>query len=156
MAHVPRAWRRQAEERRKGGGGGIKAMEDRRSGSSTELVYFGVYFGFGVRSGSISEVVYFGFLKRQFVWVLCLDSIFLRLMPGRHRIRNVHCRPGGFVKAHFVRVRGKGWDFNRTTGGCRFRSVTARSHNLCGAQINYLGSGLFSTGWYFKPVSPIH
>ena len=44
----------------------MEAMEvgwDRRSGSSTELVYFAVYFGFGVRSGSISEVVYFGFSK---------------------------------------------------------------------------------------------
>ena len=30
------------------------------------------------------------------------------------------------------------------------------SHNLCGADEKVCGSGLCSTGWYFKPVSPIH
>ena len=55
------------------------------------------------------------------------------------------------MRADFVRVREKGRDFNRTTVGCGFRS-----HNLCGAQIIYFRLGLFGTGWYLKPVSPIH
>jgi hypothetical protein len=32
----------------------------------------------------------------------------LRLVPGRHRIRKVHLKPGGFVRADFVRLREKG------------------------------------------------
>ena len=63
----------------------------------------------------------------------------------------MYCKPGGFVRADFVWVREKGRDFNRTTVGCGFRS-----HNLCGAQIIYFRLGLFGTGWYLKPVSPIH
>jgi hypothetical protein len=39
---------------------------------------------------------------------------FLRLLPGRHRIRNVNYKPGGFVREDFVRVRGKGRDCTRT------------------------------------------
>jgi hypothetical protein len=51
----------------------VEAMEEgweRRSGSSSELVYFSVYFGFVLRLGSISDLYILVLLKRQLVWVL--------------------------------------------------------------------------------------
>jgi len=57
----------------------VGAMEEggeRRSGSSSELVYFSVYFGFVLRLGSISDLYILVLLKRQLVWVLYLNSIF--------------------------------------------------------------------------------